>query len=166
MISQDILKERFLKVGMDILTFEGKDYLVVDIYYSKCPELLPLGDKNANTIVEQCKSVFTRHGIPVEIVSDNIPFLSNEFLTFANIWSIKTTTSSPTDSQSNGQAECCVQTMKNVLKKAHEQNRDPYLAVLEYHNPPITGLKYSPAQILMRRRLRTKNTCCDVVVVT
>ena len=96
MTSHDILKERFLKVGMDILTFEGKDYLVVDRYYSKYPELLPLGDKNANTIVEQCKSVFTRHGIPSEIVSDNMPFLSNEFLTFANTWGIKTTTSSPT----------------------------------------------------------------------
>ena len=101
--------------------------------------------------------MFAHHGIPVEIVSDNMPFLSNEFLTFANAWGIKTTTSSPTYSQSNGQAEgCVVQTMKNVFKKAHEQNRDPYLALLEYRNSPITGLKYSPAQILMSRRLRLK----------
>ena len=101
--------------------------------------------------------MFAHHGIPVEIVSDNMPFLSNEFLTFANAWGIKTTTSGPTYSQSNGQAEgCVVQTMKNVFKKAHEQNRDPYLALLEYRNSPITGLKYPPAQILMSRRLRSK----------
>ena len=100
--------------------------------------------------------MFARHGIPVEIVSDNMPFLSNEFLTFANVWGIKTTTSSPTYSQSNGQAEGCVQTMKNVFKKAHEQNRDPYLALLEYRNSPITRLKYSPSQIMMSRRLRSK----------
>ena len=81
MISHDVLNERFLKVGMDILTFKGKDYLVVVDYYSKYPELLALPDKTASTIVEQCKSVFARHGIPVEIVSDNMPFLSNEFLT-------------------------------------------------------------------------------------
>ena len=49
-----------------------------------------------------------------------------------------------------------MQTIKNVFKKAHEQNRDPYLALLEYCNSPITELKYSPAQILMSRRLRSK----------
>ena len=62
--------------------------------------------------------MFARHGIPVKIVSDNMPFLSNEFLTFPNTWGIKTTTSSPTYSQSNGQAKRGVQTMKNVFKKS------------------------------------------------
>ena len=61
MISHDILNERFLKVGMDILTFKGKDYLVVVDYYSKYPELLALPDKTASTIVEQCKSVVTSY---------------------------------------------------------------------------------------------------------
>ena len=90
------------------------------------------------------------------IPGDNMPFLSNEFLTFANTWDIETAISRPTCSQSNGKAKGCVQTMKNVLKKAHEQNQDPYLALLEYRNSPITGLKHSPAQILMSRRLRSK----------
>ena len=89
--------------------------------------------------------MFARHGIPVKIVSDNMLFLRNEFLTFANIWSIKTTTSSPTYCQSNGQAERCVQTMKSVLKKAHEQNQDTYLALLRSCNSPIPGVKYSLA---------------------
>ena len=111
MISHDILNERFHLIGMDILTFKGKDYLVIVNYFSKYPELLPLPDKTASTIVEQCKSVFARHGILVKIVSDNMPFLSNEFLAFANTWDNKTTTSSPTYSQSNGQAERCVQKM-------------------------------------------------------
>ena len=55
--------------------------------------------------------------------------------------------------------------MKNVLKKAHEQNQDLSLALLEYRNLSITGLKYSSAQILMSRRLRTKiDTCCNVAM--
>ena len=49
-----------------------------------------------------------------------------------------------------------MQTVKNKLKKAHEQNQDPYLALLEYRNTPVVGMKYSPAQMLMSRRLRTK----------
>ena len=38
-------------------------------------------NKTASTIVEQCMSVFSRHGIIVEIVSDSMPFLKYEFLT-------------------------------------------------------------------------------------
>ena len=61
-----------------------------------------------------------------------------------------------THSQSNSQAEHYVQTVKNIIKKAHEQNQDPYLALLEYRNTPVVGMKYSPAQMLVSRRLRTK----------
>ena len=156
MILHTILNERFLKVGIDIMTFQAKDYLVIVNYYSKYPELQCLSDKTASTIIEQCKSVFARHGIPVEIVSDNMPFQSNEFIAFSKAWGIKTTTSSPTYSQSNGQAERSVQTLKKILKKAHEENTDPYLALLEYRNIPVSGMKYFPAQMLMSRRLRTK----------
>ena len=88
MISHAILNERFLKVGIDIMTFQAKDYLVIVDYYSKYPELQCLSDKTASTIIEQCKSVFARHGIPVEIVSDNMPFQSNEFIAFAKAWGI------------------------------------------------------------------------------
>ena len=70
MISHDILNERFLKVGIDILTFKGKDHLVVAGYCSNYLELLPLLDKTVSTIAQQGKSVFTHHGIPVEIVSN------------------------------------------------------------------------------------------------
>ena len=49
-----------------------------------------------------------------------------------------------------------MQTLKNLFKKADEDGRDPYLALLEYRNTPITGLKYSPAQLLMSRTLRSK----------
>ena len=51
MISHDILNERFLKVGTDILTFKGKDYLVIVDYYSKYHKLLPLPDKPPVTLL-------------------------------------------------------------------------------------------------------------------
>ena len=85
-----------------------------------------------------------------------MPFNSREFLTFAKSWGIMTTTSSPTYSQSNGQAERFVQTLKRILKKATDLREDPFLALLEYRNTPVSGMKYSPAQILFSRRLRTK----------
>ena len=85
-----------------------------------------------------------------------MPFGSREFKDFAYEWGIKTTTSSPTYAQSNGQAERCVQIMKGIFKKADEDGRDPYLALLECRTIPVAGLQYTPSQMLMSRLLRSK----------
>ena len=156
MISHDIPEDPFEKVATDIFTFDGADYLVVVDYYSKYPEICVLKDKTAKTVIDNLKSVFARHGIPREIVSDNMPFASHEFKEFAESWGIQTITSSPEYPISNGQAERCVQTCKNILRKASEENRDPHIALMEYRNTPLSGLKYAPSQLLMSRLLRTK----------
>jgi hypothetical protein len=49
-----------------------------------------------------------------------------------------------------------VQTVKQVLKKADAEGNEPYLAVLNCRSSPITGLKYSPAELHFGRELRTK----------
>ena len=46
-----------------------------------------------------------------------------------------------------------MQTVKWILTKAKENNRDPYLAMLEYRNTP-TDSNASPTQLLMGRRTR------------
>ena len=97
-----------------------------------------------------------RHGIPEESVADNQPFGSYAFRQFAKSWGIKVTTSSPTYSQSNGQAERAVHTLKLLLKKADADGRDPYIAMLDYRNTHISGLRYAPSQLAMSRLLRSK----------
>ena len=71
-------------------------------------------------------------------------------------WKIGLTTSIPNFPQSNGQLERAVPNMKNILKKADYEGRDPYLALLEYLNTLTTGIDYSPAQMSMSRKLRSK----------
>ena len=44
-----------------------------------------------------------------------------------------------------------VQTVKNLLKKTD----DPYLALLAYRATPLPVNGYSPAELLMNRKLRT-----------
>ena len=44
--------------------------------------------------------------------------------------------------------------MKNLLTKAKQDHRDPYLGLLEYRNTTIDDIG-SPAQLLMSRRLRS-----------
>ena len=81
----------------------------------------------------------------------NMPY--KEFKQFANDWGFKLTSSSPTYPQANGLSEKAVQTVKRILKKTS----DPYIGLLEYRNTPVTGMTYSPTQLLMSRATRTKN---------
>ena len=92
----------------------------------------------------------------MEIVVDNMPFSSSHFRNFCAEWGIELITSSPTYAQSNGPAEKMVGVIKQMLYQADEDGRDPYIALLEYRNTPVTGLPFSPAQMAMSRTLRSK----------
>jgi len=58
--------------------------------------------------------------------------------------------------------ERTIQTAKKLLKKAYEDNKDPYLAILELGNTPIPGVGLPSTQLLTGRRTRSiipiKNT--------
>ena len=102
------------------------------------------------------KSIFARHGIPLEVRSDNGGcYASAEFKKIAEAWGFKHVNSSPYMSNSNGQAEIYVKIVKGILNKTKAEKKDPYLTILNYRNTRIDNLG-SPAQLLMNRRLRSK----------
>ena len=111
----------------------------------------------SSKVITQLKSTFARYGIPDKGISDNGPqFSSWKFKQFAESWEFKHTTTSPKHPQANGQLEKAIATTKYVLKKAYEDGTDPHIALHESRNTPITGLSYSPAQVFLDRRLKTK----------
>ncbi|UYV60634.1 K02A2.6-like, partial [Cordylochernes scorpioides] len=140
------------KIGMDLFKFENKWYLVVIDYYSRFPEVVQLDRLTANVVVRGCKSIFARHGIPETVVSDNGTQFgaAREFANFARQYGFTHVTSSPRFPQSNGMAEAGVKIAKMILKK----NLDPSLGLLEYRSTPLEN-GYSPAELLMGRKLRT-----------
>ncbi|UYV67397.1 hypothetical protein LAZ67_5000460 [Cordylochernes scorpioides] len=140
------------KIGMDLFKFENKWYLVVIDYYSRFPEMIQLDRLTANVVVRGCKSIFARHGIPETVVSDNGTQFgtAREFANFARQYKFTHVTSSPRFPQSNGMAEAGVKIAKLILKK----NQDPSLGLLEYRSTPLEN-GYSPAELLMGRKLRT-----------
>jgi len=144
------------KCAADIFQLFGNDYLLVVDYFSKYPEVCLLQGKTANSLIPHLKSVFARHGIPSELVADNMPFASAAMKKFADSWNFKITTTSPRYAQSNGMAERAIQTVKTLLKKAEKDGSDPYIALLQYRNAPVSGLQHSPAELLMSRLLRSK----------
>ena len=144
-------KYTWKKIGTNIFFLKGTHFLVAVDYFSRYIEVVQLENTSRN-ITEGLKSMFSRHGIPETVVSDNGPqYSSCEFSTFAMAYILFHTTSSPYYSQNNGQAECAVQIAKQLLTKSE----DPYLALLTYHATPIPCCKVSPSELLMGRHLRT-----------
>ena len=152
MIPHEVPNRPWEKIGVDLFHFAGKDYLCVVDYFSKFPIVRLLSSKTASSVINQLKSIFSEHGIPDEVVSDNMPFNSANFIGFSQSYGFKSTTSSPTYSQSNGQVERMIGVVKQILRKCE----DPYIAMLEYRNTPLKHANYSPSQLLNSRRLRSK----------
>ncbi|UYV83983.1 K02A2.6-like [Cordylochernes scorpioides] len=121
------------KIGMDLFKFENKWYLVVIDYYSRFPEIIQLDRLTANVV---------NNGTQFEA--------AHEFENFARQYGFTHVTSSPRFPQSNGMAEAGVKIAKLILKK----NQDPSLGLLEYRSTPLEN-GYSPAELLMGRKLRT-----------
>ena len=67
-------------------------------------------------------------------MSDNGQLVSDEFRRFAEEWEFKHVMSSLEDHKASGQAESAVKVTKNLLTKALQHSRDPWLALLEYRN--------------------------------
>ena len=132
-----------------MFTLKGHDYLLCVDYHSKYPEVSKLNTKTAQGIIAAIKPIFARHGIPCKVIADNMPFNSQEFRKFAKEWDFHISTS-PLHPQANGQVERFAAIIKSAMKKSE----DPNIAILQYRDTPITGLKYSPAQLLFNRRLR------------
>ena len=103
----------------DIFMLEGIDHLVVDDFYSKMilVQCLPPGQSNANKVISLLKEMFSEHGIPKVLRSDNGPqYASAQFTDFCISWGISHKTSSPHYPQSNGFAEVCVKSVKHALQ--------------------------------------------------
>lgn len=143
------------KVGCDIFTFRGRDYLLVVDYFSKCMEIEKLKAKSAAGVMNKLQLIFSRYGVPETLVADNMPCASAEFLRFARTWNFQIVTSSPNYPQSNGQAERAIQTAKKLMKKAHESGQNIHRAFLHLRATPIANTNLSPAQLLFGRSLRT-----------
>ncbi|XP_056144368.1 uncharacterized protein K02A2.6-like [Lampris incognitus] len=95
--------------------FEGHMYLVVVDAHSKWPEVQIMDSTTASKTITVLRGLFSRHGLPHILVSDNGPqFCSEEFATFLKANGVKHIRSAPYHPATNGLAERFVQTFKHV----------------------------------------------------
>ena len=138
----------FQRAATDLFQWKGVTYLLVVDYYSRFSEIAKLKTTTSSEVIHHLKSIFCRHGIPEEVISDNGPQYSGTlFSEFASKYSFKHTASSPKFPQSNGEAERPVKTVKQMLEKCE----DPYLGLLSYRSTPLNN-GYSPAELIMGRK--------------
>ncbi|BES89626.1 Hypothetical Protein NTJ_02434 [Nesidiocoris tenuis] len=151
MIKTDFPTEAWREVGADVGYHDGKTYLLLQDYFSRYPEIVTLKSITSKAVIEACKSIFSRHGIPVVLrVDAGSQFTSKEFQQYAESWNIRINVGSPKHSRSNGLAESGEKTIKKLLKK----EVDIYQGLLAYRSAPLeSGL--SSAELLMGRRIRT-----------
>jgi len=156
LIPHDTPSRPWEKVGTDLLSWDGKDYLVTVCYFSNFWEIDRLNNTESKTVIKKLKGHFARYGIPTKLVSDNAKqFTSEEFNRFAQEWDFEHFTISPKHSQANGMVESAVKSAKRLLNKSKKAKTDPYLTLLELRNIPSQGIGSSPAQRLHSRRTRT-----------
>ena len=135
----------------DLFGYNGFHYLLCVDYYSKWIEVANLDNLTSRDIICHLKSenllgmgclmslsVTMGHNMSVQhlLISARAMVLSMPHPHFP---------------EANGEAERAVQTTKNLLKKA----QDSYKVLLNDRNTPLEGIKFSPAQLLMGRRLKT-----------
>ena len=75
-------------------------------YYSRFIEIAELDGTTAEAVIQHCKDIFSRHGIPEEVVTNNgLQLDSNAFRKFSKEYQFRHVTSSPYYPRSNGEAE-------------------------------------------------------------
>ena len=91
LISHELPSRPWEKIASDIFTYEEQDYLCTVNYFSDYFEIDKLHKKTGKSIIGRLKNLFTTHGIPDKLMSDNgPPFDSGEFVDFASFDKLST----------------------------------------------------------------------------
>ena len=135
-MSHDIPERAWKKIGCDLLSCHGKDYLITVCYKSNFWELDRFTDTKSTTVIKKLNAHLARYGIPKQLVSDNGPlFASSEFSTFTKRWGIEHTTTSPSHSKAN----CKVASPHNQAEETSDTTPLP--------NPSDSGAIKPPARL-------------------
>lgn len=156
MMAHELPTQPWEILSSDLFELEGKTFLLIADHFSKMPFVKLLRSTVSDDIIQYFKELFSVHGIPKRVFTDNGPqYASRQWSEFAENWEFEHVTSSPRYPQSNGFAERMVGVVKQILKKAKESGMEARKALLAYRATPITTHLPSPAELLFKRKIKT-----------
>jgi hypothetical protein len=152
------------RIHVDFAEYDSQYFLVVIDAYSKWMEIELMKSTTAEKTVEVMRELFARYGVCRELVSDNGPqFISETFQDFIAGNGIKHTLTAPYHPASNGAAERSVQILKDILKKNALESHAGVSTkhrlcnfLLTYRMTPHTVTGVSPAELFLKRQLRSR----------
>ena len=156
----------FQRIAMDVVgplprsRLGNKYILTICDYATRYPEAIALPSTEASRIAKELVSLFSRVGIPEEILTDQgsnfMSVLLQEIYQLLGISRIRT---SPYHPQTDGLVERFNGTLKAIMKKFTSRNKkdwDEYLPYLlfAYREAPQESTGFSPFELLYGRRVR------------
>ena len=169
LIPLPIITQPFSRMAMDIVgplprTRRGNRYvLVVCDYATRYPEAVALRSIDAETIAEELVSIFSRVGIPQEILTDQGANFTSHLLTeLYKMLHIRPICTTPYHPQTDGLVERFNQTFKQMLRKSIDREgrnaKDwdtllPYL-LFAYREVPQSSTGFSPFELLYGHTVR------------
>ena len=157
----------FKRVAVDLVgpmqppSARGHKYILTMVdYATRYAEAVPLKKATSETIAEALWEMWTRLGIPQEILTDRgSQFLSQTMQQVNDLLNIKGITTTPYHAQTNGLVERFNGTLKTMLKKLsteqpHDWDKFIPALLFAYREAPQESLKFSPFELLYGRHVR------------
>ena len=124
------------------------------------PEAVPLKNIEATTVAEALVAMFSRVGVPEEMLTDcGTQFMSGVMQEVSRLLSLQQLTTTPYNPRANGLVERFNGTLKQMLKKMCNERKkdwDRYLPALLFavRESPQESLGFSPFELLYGRTVR------------
>ena len=162
-----LIDKPFKRVAIDLVgpigppSEDGYRYILTLVdFATRYPEAVPLKNIDTETVPEALVDIFSRLGVPEEILSDlGTQFVSECMKEVTRLLSIKQLTTTPYHPMCNGPTEKFNGTMKSMLKRlCSEQPRhwhryiNPLL--FAYREVPQESTGFSPLELLYGRAVR------------
>ena len=166
LVKMPIIGKPFERIAMDIVgplpkTTSGHQYiLVISDYATRFPEAYPLRRFTAVSVADKLMDLFSRVGVPNEILTDQGTNFTSELLKeLYQMLGIKAITTSPYHPQTDGLVERLNQTLKFMLKKTSRSTRRQWdkmlpLILFAYREIPQETTGFSPFELLYSRDVK------------
>ncbi|KAK7495409.1 hypothetical protein BaRGS_00013348 [Batillaria attramentaria] len=159
-----LIDKPFRRVGVDLVgpiipaSDRKNRYILVAVdYATRYPEAVPLPSIEAERVAEALREMWTRLGVPREVLTDNGAQFASELMSEVNrLLCIRGLTTTPYHAQCNGLVERFNGTLKAMLRKlCQDRPRDwdrfvPAL-LFAYREVPQESLGFSPFELLYGR---------------
>jgi transposase InsO family protein len=162
-----LVSEPFSKVAIDIVgpiiplsQSKNRYILVIVDYATRYPEAVPLKNIDSETVAEALWMVWTRVGVPAEVLTDRgTQFTSETMKQVHRLLGTKGITTTPYHAQANGLVERFNATLKTMLKRLcaeRPKDWDRYIpaALFAYREVPQESSGYAPFELLYGRKVR------------